>query len=89
MEVILKGGKIKSKEYFHKEIKILLELPEYYGANLDALRDCLTSWVDLPLTLRWQDFKASRIHMRESADKILDFFKSVEQEGIGFTLVIK
>ena len=40
------GRKIKSKEDLHQTMKVQLELPEYYGANLDALYDCLTTTVE-------------------------------------------
>lgn len=33
---------IKTTEALHAELKDALELPEYYGGNLDALHDCLT-----------------------------------------------
>ena len=35
------------KESSHEYLKEMLDFPEYYGANLDALYDCLT---DLPPT---------------------------------------
>ena len=40
------GGKIKSKEDLHQTLKVQLELPEYYGGNLDALYDCLSTTVE-------------------------------------------
>lgn len=35
----------------HSYIKNLMNLSNYYGGNLDALSDCLTGWVDLPMQL--------------------------------------
>ncbi|MBR2262785.1 MAG: barstar family protein [Firmicutes bacterium] len=37
------GRKIRSKADLHQTLKDQLELPEYYGANLDALYDCLST----------------------------------------------
>lgn len=33
---------VKTVEGLHAELKEALELPDYYGGNLDALHDCLT-----------------------------------------------
>lgn len=34
---------LRTKADFHKKMSNLLHLPNYYGDNLDALHDCLTS----------------------------------------------
>lgn len=36
----------------HERIKTGLELPEYYGNNLDALHDCLSEMTDCVITLK-------------------------------------
>lgn len=40
-EVYLEGRLMTDRAAAHAEIKNKLSLPEYYGANLDALWDCL------------------------------------------------
>ena len=40
--VFLDGEKILSNADLHKTFAEALDFPEYYGKNLDALRDCLT-----------------------------------------------
>ena len=40
------------KATLHECIKTGLELPEYYGRNLDALHDCLTEMTDCVITLK-------------------------------------
>lgn len=42
MYLILDGEAISSKEMLHDVIAASLQLPEWYGRNLDALYDCLT-----------------------------------------------
>ena len=42
-KVKLNGNKMKSKEEAHLYIKKKLKHPEYYGNNLDALWDTLSS----------------------------------------------
>jgi len=40
---ILDGSKMVSREAAHDELQRALCLPEYYGRNLDALWDCVSS----------------------------------------------
>lgn len=63
-----------------------LGLPEYYGKNLDALWDCLTGWIDLPLTIEWRDFEESKRLMGDYANKLLKLFLEAEQELEGFKI---
>lgn len=39
---ILDGEMIKDKEMLHDILADTLNLPDWYGRNLDALHDCLT-----------------------------------------------
>ena len=41
-EIVLDGKLMSSREAAHAYLKAALELPAYYGANLDALYDLLT-----------------------------------------------
>ena len=41
-KIILDIEKMRSLPMLHKYLHTALALPEYYGANLDALYDCLT-----------------------------------------------
>lgn len=43
MKVIIDCSQIHTKEEFHAELSQNLHLPGFYGNNLDALHDCLTS----------------------------------------------
>ena len=50
MEIILDGQTIDSCETLHQRLTELLQLPAWYGKNLDALHDCLTDLRE-PITL--------------------------------------
>ena len=41
-ELVLKGSEITSKDDLHDFFIRSLDLPDWYGRNLDALYDCLT-----------------------------------------------
>ena len=47
---IINGAAMLNREDAHAELARALELPEYYGANLDALYDC-TSTMDAEVAL--------------------------------------
>ena len=47
---IIDGAAMLSRADAHAELARALELPEYYGANLDALWDCVST-MDAELTL--------------------------------------
>ncbi len=51
MRAVLDGAKILSSEQLHQELKRQLSLPEWYGNNLDALYDCLTTMEEMELIL--------------------------------------
>ena len=40
--VILNGGQIRDRRDLHEQLRRVLELPDWYGGNLDGLMDCLT-----------------------------------------------
>ncbi len=50
--VILDGRTLQSRAEVHRQLAAQLELPEWYGANLDALHDCLTGPLPQPVTIR-------------------------------------
>ena len=82
--IILDSREFNNKEQFHDIIKDKLDFPEYYGKNLDALWDCLTGWIDLPLKLEWHGFNESKSKLGDYAEKILDVFHEAEEELEGF-----
>ena len=45
-KIVLELEKMRSLPMLHKYLHTALALPEYYGANLDALHDCLTEFVE-------------------------------------------
>ncbi|PFA62932.1 barnase inhibitor [Bacillus sp. AFS015802] len=79
-KVIINGEDFHTMQEFHKYIKRKLDLPDYYGENLNALWDCLTGFTQFPLLLVWENFDMSKAHIGEDAEKILQLFKEVQGE---------
>lgn len=83
-EFILDGGKIDSEADFHREISALLNFGDYYGSNLDALWDRLSTDVERPVKIIWLHSELSRFILRESFDKIIMIFERIKQRDIQF-----
>ena len=49
-KITLDIERMRSLPMLHKYLHTALALPEYYGANLDALYDCLTERGELEVT---------------------------------------
>lgn len=76
---ILEGKNIRSKEELHEALKKLLEFPDYYGKNLDALWDCLRD-VELPLEVEWKDYKESKKWLGKYSEETLKVFLDFQNE---------
>lgn len=87
--VVLEGKDLISKVKVHQVLKDKLELPDYYGENFDALWDCLTGWVSLPLKIVWNDYKYSKNQLGDFAEKLLQLFMEAKDEIEGFKIEVR
>lgn len=71
-KIMIDGRDFENIEVLHDVLKDKLDFPDYYGRNLDALWDCLTGWVDLPLTLVLINFEFSKKFLGSYADDVLE-----------------
>ena len=51
--IIFNFSKIYTYHKFYTLCKQKLQLPEYFGNNLDALWDCITGDIELPVSIRF------------------------------------
>ncbi len=89
MIVTIQGDKIHSRDDMHLALATALELPDYYGSNLDALWDCLTGWISPPITIIWRDFSASQKALGEYADKIVELIRKAGENVEGLELKLE
>ncbi|MBV7276555.1 barstar family protein [Clostridium sp. PL3] len=82
-KVILEGSKFTNKEALHENLKRELKFPDYYGENLDALWDCLTTDLELPIIIEWVDFQISRKFLGDYAESTLEIFRDAEKSTEG------
>lgn len=79
-KVQLDGAACRSQEELHYQLKTVLHLPDYYGKNLDALWDCLTGEVALPVELTWVNFQTSKDALGDYAENLRQLFQEAEEE---------
>ena len=72
----------------HNKVREALELPEWYGNNLDALWDMLTGFIETPINITavYKPETKYAEGLRESVIKIIEVFREAadEDEGIVF-----
>jgi ribonuclease inhibitor len=67
VRVQLDGNQIRTEADFHRRVAALLDFGPYYGHNLDALWDRLSTDVPRPVHLVWADARVSRAAMGSTA----------------------
>lgn len=88
MKIILDGKKLANKEKLHKTLKVNLQLSNFYGENLDALWDELSSRSDdIHITLtNSSDFKRC---LGNYADLVINLFEELDMENENIKFLIK
>lgn len=79
MPVILDGSLMKDRASVHAQLQDRLQLPAYYGRNLDALFDLLTEWSKPTeiLFVRWGAVEANLgLYAEALGETLLDAAKA-------------
>lgn len=74
-EIFLDGIYLCEEEKAHEYLKDKLDLPEYYGRNLDALYDCLTDFSDTHIEIKVPNNKTIYF------GRVLRVFKAADREN--------
>ena len=86
--IIIDFSKCKYPLDLHNEIKEKLNLPEWYGNNLDGLWDMLTGFIETPIniTVVFKPETKAVENLKENVLKIIETFKeaAAEDEEIEF-----
>lgn len=88
-KVKLAGKSIRSLDEFYDEIVKKLRFPDYFGRNLDALWDVLTTDVKGPVELAWEGSEASKKSMGKDFEKVAALLKDVEKERDDFKVTFR
>ncbi len=85
MQVIIDGAKIRTEADLHATLAKQLDFGTYYGNNLAALWDRLTTDVERPVEIIWSDSDQSRIALGEELfGRIARVLMEVEEQDRSF-----
>jgi len=70
-------AEIGDYEEFYEQLKEKLELPEFFGDNLDALYDSLTGFVKMPLHLEFVNMSVDQL---EDFEDLLTTLEDADEE---------
>ena len=76
---------VETKSALHERIARVLELPDYYGNNLDALHDCLTDMTDTAIC--FTNYLQADIAMTGYMDALRRMCRDAESECSGLTIL--
>lgn len=85
--VVLNGNRMTSREAAHAYIGRRLGFPEYYGGNLDALWDMLST-VSYPLHISIINTERLHEQLGEYAESLLSVFMEAGEENENLSLEI-
>jgi len=78
--IILNGNRMTSIKTAHRYIKRKLDFPDYYGENLDALWDILSS-VSQPTVIKLINCNKMRADLGEYSELLLSVFIDADKEN--------
>ncbi len=88
VEAVLDGGRIDTREALHDALARSLDLPPYYGRNLDALFDCLTDLQE-DVDLRIDNFRDMRAALGCYAEALWSVLDQASRENGHFTFSVR
>ncbi|WP_027384620.1 barstar family protein [Epilithonimonas caeni] len=81
-EIYIDFVNIGDYEDFYEQLKSKLELPEYFGDNLDALSDVISGELEMPIHIEFVNMSVDQLELFED---LLTTLEDLEDEVEGFT----
>lgn len=82
LEYTLDGSYLRNPQEAHEYLMEQLELPEYYGHNLDALYDCLTEMGEAEITI-WNADRENPF-----TERLLQVFEDATEDNDELAIII-
>ncbi len=82
------AGPYAGVESIYMDLARQLDLPDHFGANLDALWDALTRNVPGPVEIVWPEFSRHSRRLGVAADRLLTTLQDVAAERPDVRVVI-
>lgn len=87
-KIVLDLGRMHSVPALHNYLRSALALPVYYGANLDALHDCLTE-LDEDVELVVPAAVADEAHLGWYGKQLMQVLQDAAQENKRLLVTVK
>jgi ribonuclease inhibitor len=87
-EIVFDSLHVESIGELHRELSRRLGFPGHYGMNLDALYDCLSGEIPLPLRIIWKNYHLTRRKVGRDAEKVLKVMRDFAKEEPDFTVEV-
>ena len=88
MKIRLDGRRMSTREIAHQYIKWKLNLPDYYGKNLDALWDLLSTYSD-SMEICFFNKESLIDQLGDYGEAIVEVFQDAELENKNIKFTIK
>ena len=82
MEIFIDFLEIGDYEDFYTQLKEKVQLPDYFGDNLDALSDVISGELAMPMHLEFVNLSVDQLEMFED---LLSLLEDLEEEIDGFS----
>ena len=86
-QIILDGNILADAAKVHDYLMKMLDFPEYYGANLDALYDCLSE-IGEDTHLQLHNWHHIEFHLKDYSGKALYVFHCACRENEHLTVTL-
>ena len=80
--IVLDGEVLANQETAQEYLREMLEFPDYYGKNLDAVYDCLTDFDEIEIQIRITALQHESVYL----NKILRVFQDASEENERITV---
>ena len=88
-EIVFDASQVESMDQLHAELARSLNFSAHYGRNLDALYDCLSGEMALPLKIIWRNYRSTRLKLGKDIAKILKVMEDFSREDPDFMIEIE
>lgn len=88
-QVIFDFDAILTFDDFYEAAKIQLQLPEYFGNNLDALWDCLTGETELPVEVLFMNITTLQLEIFEGVISVFEDASIELDNDLSFKIDLK